>query len=68
MLLLVDGSGDDACANKLNSDPEGKPLDDDSGEKEDGPEHDLLEVSDTRDDNDTGVVEEGDDDDVEGVG
>ena len=43
-ILPLDGSGNEAWArNELNSDAQGKPLDADSGEEEDGPEDDFLE-------------------------
>ena len=46
-----------------------KPWDVDSGEEEDGPEEDFLEVLDISDDDDTGAVGEGyDDADVEEIG
>ena len=67
LLLPLDGSGDDAWAKKeLHPDAQGNPLDADTGEEEAEPEageEDLLEVFDISDDDDTGVVNEGDDDD-----
>ena len=73
LLLPLDDSGDNAWAKKeLNSDAEGNPLDADAGEEEAEPAagvEDLLEMSDISNDNGTGVVNEGgDDDNVEKAG
>ena len=48
LLLPLDGSGEEAWAKKeLNSDAQEKPLDADSGEEQDAPEDDFLEVTTT---------------------